>query len=182
MLKNRTATTGSEHSNLKLKEELHTLKNQNLELLSKINEMKKENINKSTILEKLSLEKFQLLEQADQAERSQAEKDVSLQLISISHANIQLQCLIRKLTEKIKEQASYNDLSKLLDDNVHLQQSVKDLSTKCAKLEREVIDYQRIIREQAEIMKAFNVRRQFYILIASCVVSTVLLVYNGLSR
>ena len=73
-------------------------------------------------------------------------------------------------------------MSELLDKNKLLQTKIDELSQKYSKLEQKCRDYERIVNEQSEIMKALNVRRKFYFLLASCILSTALLVYVDFFR
>lgn len=89
------------------------------------------------------------------------------------------QNIIDTLKEKLKKNPGI-DSTKLLEENKVLRHKIEEVSVKFKKLEQECKDYKRIVQEQAEIMKALNVRRKFYFIVASCIISTVLLVYNDL--
>lgn len=73
-------------------------------------------------------------------------------------------------------------MSSLLQKNESLKEKIEELSQRYAKLERKCRDYEKIVNEQSELMKALNVRRKFYFLLASCILSTALLVYVDFFR
>jgi len=73
-------------------------------------------------------------------------------------------------------------MSNLLETNESLKEKIEELSQRYAKLERKCRDYEKIVNEQSEIMKGLNVRRKFYFLLASCILSTALLVYVDFFR
>jgi len=79
MLKSKKQAQVNENTNdLKLlQEELSNVKFQNAELFDRMNDVKKENISKNLIIEKLSLEKMQLRQKCEEIDKAYNENNVS---------------------------------------------------------------------------------------------------------
>ncbi|XP_070501287.1 CDK5 regulatory subunit-associated protein 2-like [Chironomus tepperi] len=123
-----------------LEEELSAFKTQNTELFARINDVKRENISKNLMIEKLSIEKLQLRKQCDEMEKAFKENNN----------------LIASLRKELSETTSECDMSDLLNQNKQLSMKFEELSQKYSKLDQKCRDYERIVNEQSEIMKALN--------------------------
>lgn len=71
-----------------------------------------------------------------------------------------------------------SNATEIAAENRKLRQTIDDLSSRCEKLENSGKDMERLLREQSDLMKALNVRKYFYILIARCVISSLLILCN----
>lgn len=80
------------------------------------------------------------------------------------------------LRDELSKQIPDN-LVTLKSENDVLKRSIAELTEKCQKLEKKAKDFERLIGEQNSLMKALNVKRKFYFLFASCLISTVLLLF-----
>lgn len=83
------------------------------------------------------------------------------------------------MCEEFSSQSPEN-FKALKDENLRLKSSINELSEKCQKLEKKAKEFERLIVEQSSLMKALNVKRNFYFLCAACFISTVLLLVNHL--
>lgn len=77
--------------------------------------------------------------------------------------------------------AKSRDSQKLQGENENLKSQVYDLTERCRKFEKKSKELERLITEQSCLLKALNVRRNFYLLFASCLLSGALLVYSHFS-
>lgn len=75
-----------------------------------------------------------------------------------------------------------DNAAKLAKENESLKLKLSDLSVKCSKLERNEVDLERLLNEQSGLMKALNVRKNFYFFIANCVVQSIAFIYNELAE
>jgi hypothetical protein len=118
--------------------------------MSLLNETKNELKRKASEVEKLSKEKSDLLMKLER----------------------------RSEMQQIKQEELINgDISDLISDNVAMNENIKELKMRCAMLENECTDFERIVREQTELMKALNVRTQICCLLATCTFATVLIFF-----
>lgn len=74
----------------------------------------------------------------------------------------------------LKGQAALNT-TEMEAENKKLKQTVEELTTKCEKLESSGKDMERLMREQSGLMKALNVSKHFNLLIAHCIIPTLLM-------
>lgn len=69
-----------------------------------------------------------------------------------------------KLTEALKRQKA-DDSEALQKENEQMKKTALELTSKCAKFERDGQDLERIVNEQSALMKALNVRTFYFIML-----------------